>query len=285
LPPLSTIRAVGLPRRHAFDAVIGMPIQRQVTRHAGHSRRPVEATAIERHQSTSIRRPAMVVCRSGSRSHVEVLRRPAQGKRPMPDASHAHNQRTVAGYERCARDYAAELSSTPSAEGAVALRQLAEAVAPNRVLEVGSGPGWDADFLETLGVDVHRTDVTAAFRDFQAERGKHCEPLDVLTDEIAGRYHGIVMLYVLQHFERHELDAVLSKMAQALHPSGVLLLSYAEGDDECWQHGDSGDYRVVRWTREAFDARLTRAGFVLAWVHAFEGKDLPWRIVLAQRQA
>lgn len=204
----------------------------------------------------------------------------------MPDACHTHNQRTVAGYDRCARDYAAEVSSTPSPEGAVALRQLADAVAPgNRVLEIGSGPGWDADFLETLGVDVHRTDVTAAFCDFQAERGKRCEPLDVLTDEIAGRYHGIVMLYVLQHFERAELDAVLHKLAQALDPGGALLLSYAEGDDEHWQHGDSGDYRVVRWTREAFDARLARAGLVFVWEHAFEGKDWPWRIVLARRQA
>ena len=205
---------------------------------------------------------------------------------PMPAASRAHNQRTVAGYERCARDYAAEVGSTPSPEGAAALRQLANAVAPgNRVLEVGSGPGWDADFLESLGIEVHRTDVTASFRDFQAERGKRCDRLDVLVDDIDGRYHGIVMLYVLQHFERAELDAVLGKLAQALEPGGALLLSYAEGDEECWQHGDSGDYRVVRWTREALDARLAQAGFVPAWEHAFQGKDLPWRIVLARRQA
>ncbi len=204
----------------------------------------------------------------------------------MPAASRTHNQRTVAGYERCARDYAAEVGSTPSPDGAAALRQLANAVAPGkRVLEIGSGPGWDADFLETLGLDVHRTDVTAAFRDFQAERGKRCDRLNALDDEIAGRYHGIVMLYVLQHFERAQLDAVLHKLAQALHAGGVLLLSYAEGDDARWQRGDSGDYRVVRWTREAFDARLARAGFVPAWEHAFEGEELPWRIVLARRQA
>ena len=204
----------------------------------------------------------------------------------MPPARHAYNQRTVAGYERCARDYAAEVSSTPSPEGAAALRQLADAVAPgNRVLEIGSGPGWDADFLQTLGIDVHRTDVTVAFCELQSERGKRCEPLDVLADEIAGHYHGIVMLYVLQHFERAELDAVLGKLARALHAGGALLLSYAEGDDEHWQHGDSGDYRVVRWTREAFDAHLAQAGFAPAWEHAFQGKDLPWRIVLARRPA
>ena len=55
-----------------------------------------------------------------------------------------------------------------------------------RVLDIGSGPGWDADFLEGLGVRVHRTDVTAEFRDFQAERGQQVDALDVLTDEIIG---------------------------------------------------------------------------------------------------
>jgi len=203
-----------------------------------------------------------------------------------PETGHANNQRTVEDYERCARDYAAEVDSTPSPSGAAALRRLATAVAPgNRVLEIGSGPGWDADFLETLGIDVHRTDVTAAFRDFQAERGKRCVPLDVLVDDIAGRYDGIAMLYVLQHFERKELEAVLRKLAQALEAGGALLLSYAEGAGDRWDHGASGDYRVVHWTRESFDARLAQAGFAVAWEHAFEGKDWPWRIVLARRQA
>src|SRR5688500_9916982 len=103
----------------------------------------------------------------------------------MPPAPHAHNQRTVAGYERCARDYAAETASSTAPDGKTALRQLAAAVAPGgRVLEIGSGPGWDADFLESLGLDVHRTDAAAAFCDLQAERGKRCDLLDVLVDPI-----------------------------------------------------------------------------------------------------
>lgn len=204
----------------------------------------------------------------------------------MPPPPHTPNQRTVAGYERCARDYAASVDSTPSPTGAAALRQLAAAVAPGgRVLEIGSGPGWDADFLETLGLDVHRTDVTAAFREFQAERGKRCDPLDLLADEIAGTYDGIVMLCVLQHFERAQLDPALRKLAQALNAGGALLLMYQEGDDDYWEHGDSGDYRVVRWTPDAMDARLAQAGFAVAWASTNDGRDGPWRSVLARRQA
>lgn len=204
----------------------------------------------------------------------------------MPPAPQTHNQRTVAGYENCARDYAASVSSTPSASSEAALRQLAEATGRGkRVLEIGSGPGWDADFLESLGLDVHRTDATAAFRDFQRERGKRCDPLDLLADGIDGRYDGIAMLAVLHHFERAQLDAVLRKLAQALVAEGPLLLMYPEGDGDHWEHDESGDYRRVLWTRDAMDERLARAGFTVAWASSFDGREGWWRSVLARRQA
>jgi 2-polyprenyl-3-methyl-5-hydroxy-6-metoxy-1,4-benzoquinol methylase len=98
-----------------------------------------------------------------------------------------------------------------------------------RVLEIGSGPGWDADFLEGLGVRVHRTDVTQKFRDFQVERGRQVDALDVLSQEIAETYDGILMLCVLQHFERAELDGVLHKLVTALRDQGAMLLSHPVG--------------------------------------------------------
>lgn len=203
----------------------------------------------------------------------------------MPEASRESNQRTVAGYERCAREYASEVSSTPSATGARALRRLAAAVPPGgRVLEIGSGPGWDADFLETLGLDVHRTDVTAAFRAFQAERGKRCDPLDLLADDIEGRYDGIAMLAVLQHFERAQLDTALRKLVQALDPGGALLLMYPQGDEEGWEQDASGDYRRVLWMPDAMDSRLAQAGFAVEWDDIFDGRAGEWRSVLARRQ-
>lgn len=196
-----------------------------------------------------------------------------------------NNRRTLDDYERGARDYVAEVDSTPSPLGAAALRALVDAVAPGtRVLEIGSGPGWDADFLETLGVNVRRTDATAAFRDIQAERGKRIDPLDVLVDPVPGPNDGIVMLYVLQHFTHDALPEVMRKLVDALRPGGALLLSYLEGDDDHHlEHTVDGDYRVVHWTRTDFDARLAQAGLAIAWERAFQGKDWPWRIVLGRK--
>jgi hypothetical protein len=203
----------------------------------------------------------------------------------MPEDSCGNNRRTVADYERSAREYVATVDGRPSA-GAEALRRLAAAVKPGtRVLEIGSGPGWDADALEALDIEVHRTDAAAAFCDFQAERGKHCDRLDLLSDRIDRRYGGAMMLCVLQHFSRAQLGGVLRKLAGALDAGGPLLLMYPEGDDENLEHGTAGDYQVVRWTPPAFDAHLAQAGFTVAWEHTIDGRGGTWRIVLAQRRS
>lgn len=200
----------------------------------------------------------------------------------MLESSFLNNQRTVADYQRSARDYVDTVDGKASASDE-ALQRLAAAVRPgSRVLDVGSGPGWDADRLEALGVDVHRTDAAAAFCEFQAERGKRCDPFDLLSDRIDDRYGGVMMLCVLQHFERTELDGALRKLALALDPGGPMLLMYPEGDDDRWEHGIEGDYRVVRWMPSAFDAHLAQVGFAVAWEYTTQGRGGAWRTLLAQ---
>lgn len=202
----------------------------------------------------------------------------------MPQASHANNQRAVADYERTAREYVDTVDGKASASDE-ALRRMAAAVTPGaRVLEVGSGPGWDADRLEALGVDVHRTDAATAFCDFQAGRGKRCDRLDLLSDRIDECYGGVMMLCVLQHFERAQLDGVLRTLASALVAGGPMLLMYPEGDDDRWEHGAAGDYGVVRWTPDAFDARLAQAGFAVAWENIRQGRGGAWRTLLARKK-
>ncbi|QWP75849.1 class I SAM-dependent methyltransferase [Lysobacter sp. K5869] len=202
----------------------------------------------------------------------------------MSASDRSNNRRTVAAYEGYARGYAAAVSATPSQSAAEDLRSLAAAIPPGgRVLDIGSGPGWDADFLETLGVRVRRTDVTAGFLEFQAERGKAAYRLDVLSDDLGGTYDGILMLYVLQHFERAQVDGVLRKLAQGLVADGALLMSHMLGDGEEWE-GGAGDYRVVRWPVPAMDERLARAGFAVERESFIDSEKRPWRSVLARKR-
>jgi SAM-dependent methyltransferase len=173
----------------------------------------------------------------------------------------ADSRRTIQFYEGYAQEYSALGSARPSRSIAGALRRMVEHVPPNGlILEVGSGPGVDADYVESLGRRVRRTDPTRAFRDMQAARGKQVEPLDLLTDDLNGPYDAILAMCVVIHIERVHTDAVLSKVRGALRPGGAFLAMVWEGRGERVEA-----YHMTYWTRATFTACLVAAGLTVEW--------------------
>jgi 2-polyprenyl-3-methyl-5-hydroxy-6-metoxy-1,4-benzoquinol methylase len=182
-----------------------------------------------------------------------------------PPTRPSGRHRTLQSYESFAREYANLVSPQPPTDVEAALRRLMAAVRPGaRVLEVGSGPGRDADFIETLGASVRRTDATQAFLDLQAARDKQGELLDLVADALGGPYDAVLAMCVLIHVERAQTDAVLRKIASALRPGGAFLVSVREGDGET-----GGDYHMTYWRRGAFAAALAAAGLHVAWDHRY----------------
>lgn len=154
----------------------------------------------------------------------------------------------------------------------------------SRLLEVGSGPGWDADDLEARGLSVRRTDLSEGFIALQRRRGRTVARLDLATDDLGGPWDGMVALYVLQHIERARMDDVLARMARGLRPGGLLLTSFQEGDGESDQAGSEGGvYYVVQWRPDAMLDRLSHAGFEIDWSHSFQGDPERWTILIARR--
>ena len=89
----------------------------------------------------------------------------------LPEAL-AKSRRTISAYEDYAERYDAIVRHVPNPREQASLRRLgAIAGTGGQILEVGSGPGYDADFLETLGVKVRRTDATKRFLELRAARG------------------------------------------------------------------------------------------------------------------
>lgn len=171
------------------------------------------------------------------------------------------NRTTIDSYETYADRYDASVAQIPSAQDQDNLRRFARIAGFGaRVLEVGSGPGRDADFLETLGVKVRRTDATRRFLEIQAARGKKGEYLNLITDDLGGPYDGFVALCVLIHVPRIQIDDVLAKITKALRPGGAFLVSLRNGEGET-----SGKYHTVYWTRDAFAERIKRAGLEVVW--------------------
>jgi SAM-dependent methyltransferase len=171
------------------------------------------------------------------------------------------NRRTIQSYTESVREYDGQVSARPPRYIAAALRRMMKHVpAGGLILEVGSGTGRDADFIESLGGKVRRTDATQAFLDLQAERGKHAERLNLLTDTLGGPYDAILAICVLIHVERAATDRVLRKIRRALRPGGVFLTAVWEGTRQT-----DGRYHMTYWTRRAFATRLTAAGLTVVW--------------------
>jgi 2-polyprenyl-3-methyl-5-hydroxy-6-metoxy-1,4-benzoquinol methylase len=219
--------------------------------------------------------------------HIVTARR----RTPEPeDDIDSASRRTIDSYEQIAREYADD--TAPDTSGAAAfsgqgLRRLVDAVpAGGTALEVGSGPGWDADFVESQGVAVRRTEVAEAFIDFQAARGKQVEKLDVTCDELGGPYDAVIALAVLQHVDRTQIPSLLHRVAAALQPGGVFLVAIREGAGERWEVGESGNrYFTVLWGESDFGTLLEDAGLGVEWRLSGGGSEEKWLMLLARKDS
>jgi len=198
-----------------------------------------------------------------------------------------HNTRTVQMYEGYARNYALLIGSLPDPNRRQWLERLSSEVGPAaRVLEVGSGTGCDADFLDSLGVTVHRTDATQAFVEIQAERGRHADLLNVVTDDLVEPghtgYDAVLAMCVLIHVDRPQLPGVLAKIRAALRPHGLFLVSMREGE------GDrvSPTCFTSQWRPGEFERLVIEAAFDIEGTGRYVDCDGDvWRTLLCRRGA
>ena len=192
----------------------------------------------------------------------------------------ARMQQTVRSYEGSASEYDKLVDPQRPPHIQEALRRLIEALpSGGSVLEVGSGPGRDADVVESRGLTVRRTDAAQAFVDLMAQRGKHAELLNMVTDELGGPYDGVLAMGVLIHVDRDQTDAVLRKIHDALKPGGAFLAAMREGEGET-----AGEFLTVCWTRDRFIQRLDAAGLSVIWDADSVGRDgNNWITYLARR--
>ncbi len=201
-----------------------------------------------------------------------------------PSDELARNRATVAGYDACAESYAAETDHAPTPDHVEALERLVASVGPGgQVLEVASGPGWDADRLEAMGLQVRRTDLSDGFIAFQRERGQAVDRLDLIAGDLGGPWDGVVALYVIQHVGRALVDGVIGRIAAALRPGGTLLMSFQEGEGEETSVDPEGSYQVVRWREADMVDCLSRHGLIVERRWTFKGEKAVWITVIAHR--
>jgi SAM-dependent methyltransferase len=189
---------------------------------------------------------------------------------------------TIESYDTGVEEYLVNTAPQPDAMRRY-LDRFAALVGGGHVLELGSGPGWDASYLETRGVHVDRSDVTRAFVDRLRARGHAARILDARDDDYGGPYDAVLAAAVLLHLSRPQFEQALCTARRATRPGGVLGVTLKEGDDAAWTTAKMGRPRYFTYWREPeLGDCLTRAGWRAESIEHVAGRAEPWLFVLAR---
>lgn len=106
------------------------------------------------------------------------------------------------------------------------------------ILDAGCGSGRDAKVFHEMGYDVEAFDASAELVELARQHsGLPVEQkrFEDVTD--VERYDGIWCCASLLHVPKAELPRVMTRLARALKPDGVLYLSFKYGSGEREKHG------------------------------------------------
>jgi ubiquinone/menaquinone biosynthesis C-methylase UbiE len=104
-----------------------------------------------------------------------------------------------------------------------------------KILDVGCGPGGDAQYFiekgfKVVGIDVSKEMLRIAKRRVQKARFEVMDMRNLSFE--SQRFDGIFAAYSLIHIPKNNAEGVLREFHRVLKPSGLLFLSVYEGNGE-----------------------------------------------------
>lgn len=146
-----------------------------------------------------------------------------------------NNQQTLASYED---NVVAYIEGTPQEVSGDVKKWIDETLnglpVTSKILEVGSAFGRDASYIESKGYSVQRSDATIGFIDYLEKKEHKARVLNVIKDDIEGKFDLIFADAVLLHFTRNETVAVIKKIYNALNSGGRFSFSLKRGEGDEW---------------------------------------------------
>lgn len=191
---------------------------------------------------------------------------------------------TIATYQRLADRYAERTVPTSPENRAPLLERIVELLPRGTLLELGSGPGWDAEYLEQRGLTVQRSDATPAFVDMMRSNGVDARRIDVRCDDLGGPWDAVLANAVLLHLTREEFAAAVGRVHDAVRPGGLFVLTLKEDDGESWSAAKLDLPRWFTYWREGpLRQALTAAGWQILGLEHRPGRRDDWIQVIARR--
>ncbi len=136
-----------------------------------------------------------------------------------------------------------------------------------QIIEIGSGFGRDARYIESLGFRVERTDAAEAFVSFLQGKGFAARTFNILTDAFDAQYDLLFANAVFLHFTPEELETVFAKVHTALNKDGILAFTVKRGEGQEWSNAKLGRPRYFcYWSENRILPLLERAGFEVIYL-------------------
>lgn len=195
------------------------------------------------------------------------------------------NEDTLKTYEKYFERYIFGTVSKHGAEFKVWLEHMFSFVEKDgSILELGTATGRDADYLESLGYRITRSDAVQAAVSFQESQGHKAILLNILhPPKSLGTFDFIFANGVLPHFDTQELTLALKNISSLLDPEGYLVFTVKEGDGVVIsEHKMNAPRYFKNWTIEQMVPFLSTHGYRVVEGGHFEEKK-KWISFLCQK--
>jgi 2-polyprenyl-3-methyl-5-hydroxy-6-metoxy-1,4-benzoquinol methylase len=141
----------------------------------------------------------------------------------------------------------------------------------SEILEVGSATGRDADYMETEGYRVIRTDVVQGFIDYQSELNKEIFKFNVINDNLNRKFDLIIATAVFLHLDEKQFRKSLLNVKKHLNYNGLFAITLKKGSGEVFNSERMDSDRFFKyWEQEEFENILKEYQFDIKYSNIAE---------------
>ena len=131
----------------------------------------------------------------------------------------------VNSYEKYAHERASHSPDEFKVQERSEFLKFLEAEERETLLEIGCGPGWDAQFFQSQGLRVLAVDNTPTMVNLTAEKGIAAQVLDCYDlDQINERFDAVYTMNCLLHIPKQDFDRILLLISRRLNDNGLMYI-------------------------------------------------------------
>lgn len=131
----------------------------------------------------------------------------------------------------------------------------------SQILEIGSGAGRDASYIEKLGYEILRTDAAKNFVENMKKQGHEAQVLNIIDEILDKKFDAIFADAVFLHFDDAEFDKAIGNVVGMLNPGGIFALSLHKGTFRGMSSHKHSNRYFHEWTEEELIPVLSQHGF------------------------